>query len=689
MKGERVRVWLGAGGLAAATAYAYWNGLHSGFIFDDADSTLNNPSIHRLSWRILEPPHGGITASGRPLFNASLALNWAWTGADTWSYHAVNLAGHILAGLLLFGLARRTLLRIRFPAADALGLGWAIALLWLLHPLQTESVTYIVQRTEMMMGLFYLAVLYALVRLAEAQEGGGRRAVPWALAGAMACLAGMLSKEVMVSAPVVALLYDRAFLGGSFAAAWQKRKYFLLALAATWIPLGCEVWANRDRGGTSGLDVGVTALGYWMTQGPAICHYLRLAVWPHPLVLDYAFQRQWIEHPLAALPADLAVVALAMGAIWLLVRRPRWGVLAFAFFAILAPTSLVPGNRQTLAEHRMYLALAPLIAAALIGGWRLLPRRRAAGICLVAGAVGALFVVRVRARNADYDDPERLWLDNLRYTPRNQFALCNLGAVYYREGRLADAERVFRHAAQVAPTYGAAESNLGLVLIAEHKFTDAMAHLRRALALAPDSFEATNNMGVALASLHRWEEAITWYRRAIAMLPDYHDALWNLALARAAVAENHFQAGVALSNQGRWREAIAEYEQALRWQSTLAGAYANIGNAWLALHDSARAVAALQRAVEMAPGSAACHYNLALALKAAGRRPEALHEDEIAAGLAPDLPEAANNLAVALNESGRREDALRALKAFLARHPDSALVRQNLARLQGARRDGP
>src|SRR4029077_15512000 len=126
-----------------------------------------------------------------------------------------------LAGLTLFGLVQRTLLR---PAlhprfgADALPLALAVALLWTVHPLQTESVTYIVQRAESLMGLFYLLTLYCFVRSLDSPAPNRWQALCFA-----ACLTGMATKEVMVSAPLLVLLYDRTFAAGSFRAAWQQR----------------------------------------------------------------------------------------------------------------------------------------------------------------------------------------------------------------------------------------------------------------------------------------------------------------------------------------------------------------------------------------------------------------------------------------------------------------------------------
>ena len=221
--------------IVLAVLAAYRNSFSGPFIFDDIASIVDNPTIRRL-WPVsvpLWPPFsGGQTVGGRPILNLSLAVNYAWGGADVRGYHAVNLGIHILAALTLFGLVRRTLERAKLADGRAACPGRAlptalvVALLWALHPLQTESVTYIIQRAESLMGLFYLLTLYCFVRFTERgssfvplrgtsadEEAGG---VVWAWLSVVCCLLGMATKEVMVSAPVIVFLYDRTFVSGTF-----------------------------------------------------------------------------------------------------------------------------------------------------------------------------------------------------------------------------------------------------------------------------------------------------------------------------------------------------------------------------------------------------------------------------------------------------------------------------------------
>ncbi len=187
----------------------YSNSLSGEFVFDDIGAIKDNPTIRNL-WPlgpVLSPPPG-TTSGGRPLLNFSFALNYALGGLNVWGYHAVNLAIHLANALLLFGVLRRSFalpaLREKF-GGGAVGLSFAIALLWAVHPLQTESVTYIVQRAESLVALFYLLVLFCVIRGA-----GSARPAGWYAGAIAACLLGMSAKEVMVTAPAVVLLYAGA-----------------------------------------------------------------------------------------------------------------------------------------------------------------------------------------------------------------------------------------------------------------------------------------------------------------------------------------------------------------------------------------------------------------------------------------------------------------------------------------------
>jgi len=228
--------------LIGAGVAAYHNSFGGLFFLDDKLRILNNPEIRQL-W----PPWTVMAHSSRPLVQLSLAINYALGALDVWGYHAFNLGVHLLAGLTLFGVVRRMLessrLRPRYGRA-APWLAGSVAVVWTVHPLQTESVTYIIQRAESLMGLFLLLTLYCGIRGACSPHPR-----VWYLAAIVACGLGMGCKEVMVAAPLVMLLYDRVFLAGSFTEILRRRWMFCIGLAATWLVNRLPfAWRNRSMG---------------------------------------------------------------------------------------------------------------------------------------------------------------------------------------------------------------------------------------------------------------------------------------------------------------------------------------------------------------------------------------------------------------------------------------------------------
>ncbi len=300
--------------LALAVAIAYGNTFQGEFIFDDSDSIEKNPSVHKL-WpltQVLWPGVGGRTVDGRPLLNASLAVNYAISGLNVWSYHALNVLIHAAATLVLFGLLRRTLLLPALRgklASEATGLSLAIALLWGLHPLNTQAVTYVVQRAESMAGLLYLTTLYCVAR-GEA-SGRGRllaRARDRRLPGRHGHQGGYgHGAGGDVALPVGVRVRFRA--GDSSAAL-----AFAAGAGQHMVAVGdADCLERRTR---RKCEAGCAALParYGAMQLVAVVHYLKLSFSPRPLVLDYGKE-------LALAPAQVAgcaliIALLAAGTVW-------------------------------------------------------------------------------------------------------------------------------------------------------------------------------------------------------------------------------------------------------------------------------------------------------------------------------------------------------------------------------------
>jgi tetratricopeptide (TPR) repeat protein len=661
---HRRATWLAGGGLVLAAFAAYHNSLGGPFVFDDLPAIVANPSIRRL-WPIsgvLAPGlDGGLTVSGRPLVNLSLALNYAWGGEAVAGYHVFNLLMHACAGLLLFGILRRTLIQpvlaARFAPA-ALPLACGVAVLWLLHPLQTAAVTYIVQRAEVMAGFCYLLTLYGFIRMAEKPESR-----PWAAISIAACLAGMACKEVMVTAPVMVLLYDRTFVAGGFRAAWVRRWGYYLALAGTWLLLAWLVAGTGGRGGSAGFGIEVSSWEYLLTQCQAIVRYLGLMAWPHPLVFDYGiatvggFAAVWWQ--------ALLLNALAAGTAWALVKRPVAGFIGAWFFVLLAPSSsVVPVVTQTMAEHRMYLALAAplMLVAAGLYGWL---DRRAWPVLGVLAVVGG---VVTSGRNADYASAQGLWADTAAKRPANARAHHNLGLAELSRGRLAEAERHLRDAIALAPGSSEPLYNLGVILTRQQRPAEAIAAYQEAIRLGPDHVGAHNNLANLLDDAGRSAEAGQHYAEAVRLQPGF------------AGARNSY--GKWLIDAGRPAEALAQLEAAVRLQPGMAELHFNAGNACVALGRLPAAADHYREAIRLQPDHAEAHNNLGNILVELDRLPEAVAAYEQAARLDPAYAEPRRNLAAVLAHLGRVPEAVAHLQAYVRLRPGDQEARAELARLE-------
>jgi len=644
--------------LVVLVAGAYLNSLKVPFFFDDAVAVQHNPTIRQL-WPLsvpLSPPTEGGTTTGRPVVNLSLAVNHAISGEAVWSYHLFNLLIHATAAVAVMGLVRATLvtpaLAPRF-ASVAPHLAFAAAALWALNPLQTESVTGVAQRTESLCGMFYLLTLYFFVRGATS---AGRQTW-WALAWTC-CLLCMGTKEVMVTAPLVVLLYDRTFLAGNFRGAWSQRRGIHLALASTWLLLGwLLLMGSGARGSSAGFGLGMSSGSYLLQQAKALVLYLRLCVWPHPLVLDYGTP---VAHSVAEVWwQGLIVLGLLAVSAWAVVRRPVLGFCGAWFFVILAPSSsVVPLVTQTMAEHRMYLPLAAVVvpAALLLYAWlggRAWP---------VLGVIMALWFGLTVARNQVYRDGITLWADTVSHSPRGARAQLNLGYALQEAGRTADAVDHYEQAIALRPDYVMAHYNLGVTQLQRGQPAAAATEFAAVIDAAQRLIDARVNYGNALVRLNRSQEAVAQYESA-------------LQLQRSA--DIHYNYGVALVALGRDVEAAAQFASALQLDPALSGAHYQLARLELQSGHPDAAMAQCGEAVRLAPDHVEAQRLLGLLLAQADKLAPAAEHLEAALRVDPNHAETHANLGNVRLLQGRPADAIHEYETALRLDP-SVPVQANL-----------
>jgi tetratricopeptide (TPR) repeat protein len=539
----------------------------------------------------------------------------------------------------------------------------ASALIWTVHPLNSEVVDYLSERSDAMMTLCYVFTLYAVVR-AHGSPHSGR----WQIAAIAACAAGMLCKESMVTAPVVVLLYDVVFLSGSLVRALRVRWRLWVGLATTWVLL-LPSFAARGAISTGGFSSAhATPWTYLLNQTEIVTRYLWLSFWPAPLVNYYGWTR-----PLTlgdVWPYALVLIVLLLSTAWLFRWRPRVGFAAVCVFVILAPTSsLMPIAAEVGAERRMYLPLAGLIVIVVIGAralWSRPPKSR--GLAIACVLVATVFAGMTRARNREYASALTMAHTVLARWP-TPAAHHLVGLELALAGRHEDAIAELRVA---APDYAPSRFYLGSELVGAGQPDEAIATLQSFLRDEPD-VPVVPNARTLLARAHyarqRWSEAIAQSELALAAKPDD-------VVARGILADG-------LLNLGRADEAIPQYRAIAAAAPSHAGAWSSLGLALVSAGKTSEATEAFARAVVASPRDARLRQNLARALIDAGRASEAEPHARQAIALAPADPGGHDVLARVFVAQGQIEDARKAFASALQLDPSYAPAQDGLRALRG------
>lgn len=665
--------------IVAAGALAYANALRTPFIYDDTAAIVSNEHIRTLAipdalFAARENP-----AAGRPIVNYSFALNYRMGELNPFGYHLFNVAVHVLCALTVFALARRIL-----KSDD---LGFAVALLWAVHPLNSEAVDYVTERSESLMALFFLMTLYCSIRSARAlrssepaRSAKAARSIRkmqreplaeqtstarlWAIGAIVSCALGMACKETMVVAPVIVVLYDRAFVFDTWSEAFRGRWRLYAGLASTWALLAALAWSG-PRLHSAGFSSGASPWTYLLNQAVMIVRYLRLAVWPRNLVVNYGWPRPLTIGDVAG--QALLVAALIAATVTLAFRRPRLAFAGVWFFVILAPTSsIVPIATEVGAERRMYLPLIAIVMLVVVGIEAARKRLRipaAASVALLVVSSGSLMAATLD-RNREYQSSARLaatvderWptpvsdalvgyelgqqghrdeaLVRLRRSAEGGYSTAwyNLGGMLLTGGQVDAGIAALERFLQEAPLDAAAVQTrllLGRAFLAKGDVAQAIAQLQQARSMDPSNVDALAVLSDALLAGRQFERAADMYRAYLAQRPGDAAATLNL--------------GTALAESGRGREAAAAFERASELTPHDPRPYKNLASLSLNGNDAAGGIRFAKQAVDVAPADAQAHDLLGRALASQGNLREAASEFERAISIDASFAQARTDL---------------------------------------------
>ncbi|MBI5845384.1 MAG: tetratricopeptide repeat protein [Deltaproteobacteria bacterium] len=523
--GESSNLAIWAAVLVAVVGLVYSNTLNVPFLHDDFANIVENPGIRRIF-----PLFGAADATGfinRPVIRLSFAVNYALGGESVTGYHLLNILIHAASALALFALVRLTLSmspafgsRLR---AHATPLAFFAALLWGVHPLNTQAVTYLSQRCESMAGFFYITTLYgaALASLGKRPLWGWMVAIP-------AFFLGLGTKEILVTAPVVVAAWQFLFAPRPFKSAlWRSAPVYAAFFAGVLI-LAYSLISSETKFYKSAYAYDLNRLNYAMTQPAVLVHYLKLAFWPRPLVFDYWWP---IEKGLGFIPYALVLGAGFIATVWGLFKRHPASFAGVCFFSILAPSSSIVALTTTAAEYRMYLPLAAICSslAVMLGVFAINRGRKALPALGIFAAILAIALAAASfTRNLDYRDAYTLWNDTVAKRPQNPRAREGLGLAISMKGDYFGAIDQFREIITIDKNFTSAYYNIGRLLLMQNRPQEALKYYLDAVRLAPHHWMTWKGLGVAQCRNGLFDEGILSLRKARRINPN--DETLNLYL---------------------------------------------------------------------------------------------------------------------------------------------------------------
>jgi protein O-mannosyl-transferase len=736
--------------LILGTLALYWPVTRHSFVnYDDTDYVTQNSyvqaglSAKSVAWAWSSE----VARNWHPVTMFSHMLDCQLFGLKPGWHHFTSLLLHAANSVLLFLLLRRLT-----------GATWRsafVAALFAFHPLHVESVAWVAERKDVLSTFFFLLTIWAYTAYvrkssvhspqptvgrpkAEVRraKGASRNRAPrepapsitfhvsrfrpsaWLYLLTLALFAlGLMSKPMLVTLPFVLLLLDywplnrmrnaesgvRNRSGPCSSDISPHRVFSLLVEKLPFLVLtiaSCLVTFRVQQKGGAVLDVGNFPLGARIANAlMSYVRYLGKMAWPEDLAALYLRKAPWPAWELGL--ATVFLVAVSVAVMRLARRRPYLPVGWFWYLGTLVPViGLVQVGMQTMADRYTYIPLIGVFIIVAWGGWELVSVWRVP-VAVPAGAtvlvLGAC-VVLTRAQLPYWQNSERLFKRMIAVNDDNYMAHYNLGNLYNREDKLAEAVQQYEAALRAEPNYAEAHNNLGTVLLRlkrwdeaiEHqvaaarlkpeflyvfnlanafadagKANDAIAQYQQALRLDPDSSASHHNLGLVLQGQGRTQEATAEFSAALKLQPEYESAEYNIAnrladAGRIDEAIPHYQAalrldpkhaesynglGICYAMQGKMVEAEQQFREAVRLNPEFSGAQSNLANALGAQNKLAEAIPHYEKALQIMPRDFQTHYNFGLTLLRQGERAKAKAQFAEALRLHPDYPEARNALA--------------------------------------------
>jgi len=630
----------------------YANTFHCSFHLDDQSSVIYNFTIRDIHYW----PNIWNFLPRRFLLYLSLALNYHFSALDVFGYHLFNLGVHLGTAILVWWL---TLLTFSTPAmknekiaqyAETLAL--LAGLVFVAHPIQTEAVTYIVQRAASMAAMFYVASLCLWVQSRLLQDKNPAVVTrKFYYAGAL-CTAvmAMFTKETAITLPLIIVLYELCFFKTKKNFNWQYAVPFLMMVFI--IPLTMLLTETRPvRLQELSREPGISSIHYLLTQFRVMVTYARLAFLPVHQNLDYDYP---VFKSFFQLPVITSFLFLLMILCWAKHLFSKHRVLAFSifwFFLTIVPESSVVPIKDVIFEHRLYLPLVGYSMFLVCGAYYLWRGKHFRTMIKVLLVIIAWYAILTYQRNKVWENEITLWNDTLRKSPHAARPYNGLGMAYETQGELPLALFNFNKAIEIDPNFTEAYNNRGNVYSKQGRFTQALSDFNKTIELDPNFGDAYNNRGNLYSQQGNFTQALSDFNKAIEINPGLAWGFYDRAICYVKqgnvlqaladynrvmaidpnIAEAYNNRGILYAEAGRLTQALSDYNRAIQLNPNSAEAYNDRGNVYYQQGQFIQAIADYSKAIEINPNFARFYYNrlrVYYALKEYGRAWQDVHKAE-------------------------------------------------------------
>lgn len=611
---------------------SYSNSLNGEMIFDDINIIQQNDRLHNLD--DFKNINKWINPNTRHFCMLTFAINYSIHENSVFGYHLFNLIIHLIYGCFVFLLARLILSISIFdnnPQRKYSGLiAFFIALMCVLHPIQTQAVSYIVQRMTSMATMFYIMSLffYGSGRLMYVKKGLNAKVVLLYLFALISGTLGILSKQIVITIPIVLLLFELFFIRNKDGAVFKKYLLisfsllflvFLVVLFGGFLPKETEIISRSD---------------YLFTQFRVIVKYIQLFFIPVDQALDYDFSVSKNIFEWKVIACLLIILVLIIAAFLLYKKKHLISFGIFWLFITLSVESSILPIRDVINEHRLYLPLFgfSLIFVSII--WDFFARKRLYAVIVFFLVINIIYGFITYEQNKVWESKLSLWLDNTSQKPHNARSHSNLGSTYITLRDFEKAEEAYTEAVRLKPDYIEALHNLGNVKLDLGKPHEAILVFDQLITVDSTYFKAYYGRGFAYSNIQEYEKAISDFTNAFSpnnieynitvynksglaklSLQKYHEAIsdFNEALKlKPEYAEAYNNKGLAYLEMQEHEEAIINFTKAIEFRLEFFEAYNNRGNAYFRLQLYEYALADYQRALELNPNEITILKNIAI-----------------------------------------------------------------------------